>query len=93
MIDLSGPVQPHHVYGKYGCDSPYLLVESVLYAMKSVDATPDFILLPGDHSAHYFTKWTETVDAIKNATFTITKYFPSTPVFPMLGTYNFREVT
>jgi endopolyphosphatase len=77
--------EKHHIYGKYGCDSPYPLLESVLQAMQSEEGTPDFILVLGDTSAHYMDTWKDVVNAINNATETMASYFPGVPVLPILG--------
>uniref|UniRef100_A0A8D0A4R1 Sphingomyelin phosphodiesterase acid like 3B n=1 Tax=Sander lucioperca TaxID=283035 RepID=A0A8D0A4R1_SANLU len=39
-------------FGDYACDSPWLLINSSVYAMKNILPDPDFILWTGDDTPH-----------------------------------------
>uniref|UniRef100_A0A2K5Q8J9 Sphingomyelin phosphodiesterase acid like 3B n=1 Tax=Cebus imitator TaxID=2715852 RepID=A0A2K5Q8J9_CEBIM len=48
----SQPVPNAGPWGDYLCDSPWVLINSSIYAMKEIDPEPDFILWTGDDTPH-----------------------------------------
>ncbi|VTJ55006.1 Hypothetical predicted protein [Marmota monax] len=48
----SQPVPNAGLWGDYLCDSPWVLINSSIYAMKEIEPEPDFILWTGDDTPH-----------------------------------------
>ncbi|XP_012006276.3 acid sphingomyelinase-like phosphodiesterase 3b isoform X2 [Ovis aries] len=48
----SQPVPNAGPWGHYLCDSPWILINSSIYAMKEIEPEPDFILWTGDDTPH-----------------------------------------
>uniref|UniRef100_A0A3Q2H9K1 Sphingomyelin phosphodiesterase acid like 3B n=1 Tax=Equus caballus TaxID=9796 RepID=A0A3Q2H9K1_HORSE len=48
----SQPVPSAGPWGDYLCDSPWVLINSSIYAMKEIEPEPDFILWTGDDTPH-----------------------------------------
>uniref|UniRef100_A0A8D1M7F6 Sphingomyelin phosphodiesterase acid like 3B n=1 Tax=Sus scrofa TaxID=9823 RepID=A0A8D1M7F6_PIG len=48
----SRPVLNAGPWGDYLCDSPWILINSSIYAMKEIEPKPDFILWTGDDTPH-----------------------------------------
>ncbi|XP_040085738.1 acid sphingomyelinase-like phosphodiesterase 3b isoform X2 [Oryx dammah] len=48
----SQPVPNAGPWGNYLCDSPWILINSSIYAMKEIEPEPDFILWTGDDTPH-----------------------------------------
>uniref|UniRef100_A0A8C6E598 Sphingomyelin phosphodiesterase acid like 3B n=1 Tax=Moschus moschiferus TaxID=68415 RepID=A0A8C6E598_MOSMO len=48
----SQPVPNAGPWGDYLCDSPWILINSSIYAMKEIEPEPDFILWTGDDTPH-----------------------------------------
>uniref|UniRef100_A0A8I3NHK5 Sphingomyelin phosphodiesterase acid like 3B n=1 Tax=Canis lupus familiaris TaxID=9615 RepID=A0A8I3NHK5_CANLF len=48
----SQPVPNAGPWGDYLCDSPWVLINSSIYAMKEIEPEPDFILWTGDDTPH-----------------------------------------
>uniref|UniRef100_A0A8C8X1B9 Sphingomyelin phosphodiesterase acid like 3B n=1 Tax=Panthera leo TaxID=9689 RepID=A0A8C8X1B9_PANLE len=48
----SQPVPNAGPWGDYLCDSPWVLINSSIYAMKEIEPKPDFILWTGDDTPH-----------------------------------------
>uniref|UniRef100_A0A8C9BL25 Sphingomyelin phosphodiesterase acid like 3B n=1 Tax=Phocoena sinus TaxID=42100 RepID=A0A8C9BL25_PHOSS len=48
----SQPVPSAGPWGNYLCDSPWILINSSIYAMKEIEPEPDFILWTGDDTPH-----------------------------------------
>lgn len=85
--------------GRYGKDTDYPLMISVLEDMKSRIPNPDFIIITGDFMEHDFNEdfvhYTSIRDedslhrfiekTMRFITFTIVKYFPETLIFPTVG--------
>eukprot|EP00735_Rhodelphis_limneticus_P014162 TRINITY_DN8162_c0_g1::TRINITY_DN8162_c0_g1_i1::g.7194::m.7194 TRINITY_DN8162_c0_g1::TRINITY_DN8162_c0_g1_i1::g.7194 ORF type:complete len:491 (+),score=41.90,sp/Q55GC7/SGMD_DICDI/32.68/8e-49,Metallophos/PF00149.23/1.6e-07 TRINITY_DN8162_c0_g1_i1:36-1475(+) len=78
---------PYLEYGKVGCDTPPILMESTMKAMQSLNARPHFILLTGDLAAHKLSSWgpdyilqavSQTLSYFRNA-------FPDAVLIPTIG--------
>eukprot|EP00762_Andalucia_godoyi_P001963 ANDGO_05985.mRNA.1 Sphingomyelinase phosphodiesterase D len=80
-----GPSVPYAPYGRFGCDSPLFLLAEALAQAKLVLPNPSFILLTGDFGAHGLPNASITLQAIRMTAALIVSYFPTTPVFPVLG--------
>lgn len=79
-------------FGNYSCDAPLSLLSSAVDAMVKFKANPDFILWTGDDTAHVSDDYFSTdlvVDIVEKLTDLITKSFPKTPVFPVLGNHDY----
>lgn len=77
-------------FGRPGCDSPHLLVETAIREMARVDGEQDrpsdFVLLMGDSAAHGLSfNSTLKLSAIETVAELLRESFPNTPVFPALG--------
>jgi len=77
------------MFGRYGCDSPYSLVSSLIQAILEVESNPDFVILNGDFSAHMVFD----PNIIYNASMTVTKMlldaYPHTQILPTVGNDDF----
>ena len=78
------------VYGDYNCDSPALLVSTLLdYLNASLTPRPDFILYTGDDPAHDV--WSQTrasnLAAIRWVTSELQRFFPDVPIFSAVGNH------
>ncbi|MEO6694153.1 MAG: hypothetical protein ABIY50_09905, partial [Ignavibacteria bacterium] len=86
-------------YSSYGSDCNYFLLKSALSEMSARIPFPEFIIITGDFMSHNFNEKFEKYSGIKNTdslnlfiektikftTSMISKYFPSTTVFPTVG--------
>ncbi|XP_048579257.1 sphingomyelinase phosphodiesterase D isoform X2 [Nematostella vectensis] len=87
-------------YGRVGCDSPEILIDSLVKGMRSVydEKGADFMIITGDMSSHktdasYLPKGKTServLHNIKLASAKIHNAFPKIPVFPMLGNNDFE---
>ncbi|XP_066573829.1 acid sphingomyelinase-like phosphodiesterase 3b isoform X2 [Amia ocellicauda] len=89
----SRPVQNAGRFGDYICDSPWLLINSSIYAMRDILPDPDFIVWTGDDTPHVPNEQLgeEAVLAIvANLTNIIQQVFPGTKVFSALGNHDYH---
>ncbi|XP_056300643.1 acid sphingomyelinase-like phosphodiesterase 3b [Pseudoliparis swirei] len=80
-------------FGAYACDSPWLLINSSVYAMKDILPDPDFIIWTGDDTPHVpNTDLGEeaVLHIIGNLTHIINQVFPNTKVYPALGNHDYH---
>ncbi|KAM4701966.1 acid sphingomyelinase-like phosphodiesterase 3b [Discoglossus pictus] len=80
-------------WGHYLCDSPYVLINSSINAMKSILPDPDFILWTGDDTPHVPNeKLSEEIvlGIVEWLTNVIRNAFPTTKVYSALGNHDFH---
>lgn len=77
------------LYGRHGCDSPYVLFKAALEKMKAVNPRPNIVMVPGDLVTHTIPRLDGRFDpfyyeqlkiVIANYTATMASYFPDTPI-------------
>jgi len=77
------------LYGDYNCDVPLVSVESMLSFIADMDPSIDYVLWSGDNPPHDM--WEESQSTQLNASHDVTelimRYFPNTPVYPVLGNH------
>ncbi|PFX18637.1 Acid sphingomyelinase-like phosphodiesterase 3b [Stylophora pistillata] len=86
---------PSHAgkWGNYLCDSPWRLINSSVYAMKSIEPNPDFIIWTGDDMPHVPNSQLSTeevIETVKNLTDLLSAAFPNTTVYPALGNHDYH---
>ncbi|XP_025046375.1 acid sphingomyelinase-like phosphodiesterase 3b isoform X2 [Pelodiscus sinensis] len=89
----SQPVSNAGRWGNYLCDSPWILINSSIYAMKEILPDPDFILWTGDDTPHVPNKRLGedvVLEIIANLTALIKQVFPDTAVYPAIGNHDFH---
>ncbi|KAL8220248.1 UNVERIFIED_CONTAM: Acid sphingomyelinase-like phosphodiesterase 3b [Gekko kuhli] len=89
----SQPVAGAGAWGDYLCDAPLILINSSIYAMKSILPNPDFILWTGDDTPHVPNeKLSEeaVLGIIKQLTDLVKRVFPDTQVYPAMGNHDFH---
>jgi sphingomyelin phosphodiesterase acid-like 3 len=77
--------------GDYRCDSPKVLVKSILQAMKRLEPYPDFIVWTGDNGAHVYnpTPSLSEIVATQSMVFKeLDSLFPNIPVIASLGNHD-----
>ncbi|XP_033958865.1 acid sphingomyelinase-like phosphodiesterase 3b [Pseudochaenichthys georgianus] len=77
-------------FGDYACDSPWLLINSSVYAMKDILPDPDFIVWTGDDTPHADLGEEVVLPIISNLTHIISQVFPNTKVYSALGNHDFH---
>lgn len=80
-------------FGDYVCDSPWLLINSTLTAMKDIFPNPDFIVWTGDDTPHVPNEQLgeeAVLGIINNLTYIIKLLFPNTKVYSALGNHDFH---
>ncbi|XP_059195752.1 acid sphingomyelinase-like phosphodiesterase 3b [Centropristis striata] len=80
-------------FGDYACDSPWLLINSSVYAMKEILPDPDFIVWTGDDTPHVPNEdlgEEKVVNIISNLTHIINQVFPNTKVYSALGNHDYH---
>ncbi|KAM9309978.1 acid sphingomyelinase-like phosphodiesterase 3b [Pholidichthys leucotaenia] len=80
-------------FGDYTCDSPWHLINSTVYAMKSILPDPDFIVWTGDDTPHVPNEdlgEQAVLHIISNLTHIINKLFPYTKVYSALGNHDYH---
>ena len=91
----SEPAEFESFYGRYGCDSPAVLVRNALETIRDFSKTvkPDFIIVTGDNAAHDLgTKnGEEVLKAITISAEILRETFPDTYIFPCLGNNDLPE--
>ncbi|XP_049903001.1 acid sphingomyelinase-like phosphodiesterase 3b [Epinephelus moara] len=96
LVCASSGKQPAVNAGKYGdyvCDSPWLLINSSVYAMKSILPDPDFIVWTGDDTPHVPNEdlgEEAVLHIISNLTHIINQVFPETKVYSALGNHDYH---
>ncbi|XP_066495159.1 acid sphingomyelinase-like phosphodiesterase 3b isoform X2 [Tiliqua scincoides] len=89
----SQPVANPGAWGDYLCDSPWILINSSIYAMKEILPDPDFILWTGDDTPHVSDeKLSEqlVLEIIARLTNLIKHVFPGTQVYAAMGNHDFH---
>lgn len=89
----SRPVPGAGPWGDYLCDSPWVLVNSSVWAMREIEPEPDFILWTGDDTPHVADErlGEEAVLAIvERLTKLIREVFPETKVYAAMGNHDFH---
>ncbi|CAM5168384.1 unnamed protein product [Eretmochelys imbricata] len=89
----SQPVSDAGTWGNYMCDSPWILINSSIYAMKEILPDPDFILWTGDDTPHVPNEKLgeeAVLEIIANLTALIKRAFPGTKVYPAMGNHDFH---
>ncbi|XP_037640761.1 acid sphingomyelinase-like phosphodiesterase 3b [Sebastes umbrosus] len=80
-------------FGAYACDSPWLLINSSVYAMKDILPDPDFIVWTGDDTPHVPNEdlgEEAVLNIISNLTHIINQVFPNTKVYSALGNHDYH---
>lgn len=80
-------------WGDYLCDSPWKLINSSVFAMKDIEANPDFIIWTGDDMPHVPNSelsTNEVIETIKNLTELLATVFPNKTVYPALGNHDYH---
>ncbi|KAL7394551.1 hypothetical protein ABVT39_027788 [Epinephelus coioides] len=96
LVCASSGKQPAVNAGKYGdyvCDSPWLLINSSVYAMKDILPDPDFIVWTGDDTPHVPNEdlgEEAVLHIISNLTHIINQVFPETKVYSALGNHDYH---
>ncbi|XP_063055153.1 acid sphingomyelinase-like phosphodiesterase 3b [Engraulis encrasicolus] len=89
----SRPAQGAGRFGDYLCDSPWDLINSSMFAMKSILPDPDFILWTGDDTPHVPDAdlgEEKVVSIMANLTDLINIVFPNTKVYPAIGNHDYH---
>lgn len=89
----SQPVLNAGPWGDYLCDSPWVLVNSSIYAMKEIEPKPDFILWTGDDTPHVPNERlgeAAVLAIVERLTSLIREVFPDTKVYAALGNHDFH---
>ncbi|KAM3933426.1 acid sphingomyelinase-like phosphodiesterase 3b [Leptodactylus fuscus] len=87
------PVTNAGKWGNYLCDSPVSLINSSIYAMKSILPNPDFILWTGDDTPHVPNEKLgedAVLDIVAQLTTLILQVFPNTKVYSAFGNHDFH---
>uniref|UniRef100_A0A7N8X3G8 Sphingomyelin phosphodiesterase acid like 3B n=1 Tax=Mastacembelus armatus TaxID=205130 RepID=A0A7N8X3G8_9TELE len=80
-------------FGDYVCDSPWLLINSSVYAMREILPNPDFIVWTGDDTPHVPNEdlgEEAVLHIISNLTQIIKQVFPNTKVYSALGNHDYH---
>ncbi|XP_028340418.1 acid sphingomyelinase-like phosphodiesterase 3b isoform X1 [Physeter macrocephalus] len=89
----SQPVPNAGPWGNYLCDSPWILINSSIYAMKEIEPEPDFILWTGDDTPHVPNEnlgEVAVLQIVERLTELIREAFPDTKVYAALGNHDFH---
>uniref|UniRef100_A0A452S901 Sphingomyelin phosphodiesterase acid like 3B n=1 Tax=Ursus americanus TaxID=9643 RepID=A0A452S901_URSAM len=89
----SQPVPNAGPWGDYLCDSPWVLINSSIYAMKEIEPEPDFILWTGDDTPHVPDESlgeAAVLGIVERLTRLIRGVFPDTKVYAALGNHDFH---
>lgn len=87
LVSNAGP------WGDYLCDSPWVLINSSIYAMKEIEPEPDFILWTGDDTPHVPNERlgeSAVLKIVEHLTELIREVFPDTKVYAALGNHDFH---
>ncbi|XP_023410059.2 acid sphingomyelinase-like phosphodiesterase 3b isoform X1 [Loxodonta africana] len=80
-------------WGNYLCDSPWVLINSSIHAMKQILPEPDFILWTGDDTPHVPNEKLgeeAVLKIVERLTNLIREVFPDTKVYAALGNHDFH---
>uniref|UniRef100_A0A8C3WKI7 Acid sphingomyelinase-like phosphodiesterase n=1 Tax=Catagonus wagneri TaxID=51154 RepID=A0A8C3WKI7_9CETA len=89
----SRPVLNAGPWGDYLCDSPWILINSSIYAMKEIEPKPDFILWTGDDTPHVPDEKlgeAAVLQIVERLSKLIREVFPDTKVYAALGNHDFH---
>lgn len=80
------------IYGK--CNIPYSFAEAALKHISETHKNLDFILWTGDNVPHalWATSKDFNINNIRKSTELVKKYFPNTPIYPVLGNHEVHPV-
>eukprot|EP01095_Lingulamoeba_sp_RSL-Kostka_P012291 TRINITY_DN483_c3_g1_i1.p1 TRINITY_DN483_c3_g1~~TRINITY_DN483_c3_g1_i1.p1 ORF type:complete len:447 (-),score=88.84 TRINITY_DN483_c3_g1_i1:675-2015(-) len=81
----------NYPFGKYNCDTPFILLNNTLQQMKDINPNPTMIVLNGDYVGHAMPSKNVSWEVIQVASNTINTYFPNTLVIPALGNNDFTS--
>lgn len=87
------PVQDAGKWGNYLCDSPWILINSSVYAMKEILPNPDFIIWTGDDTPHVPNESLgedAVLQIVRNLTRLLLEVFPGVQVYPAIGNHDFH---
>ncbi|KAK2490388.1 hypothetical protein MC885_011020 [Smutsia gigantea] len=87
------PVPGAGPWGDYLCDSPWVLVNSSVYAMREIEPEPDFILWTGDDTPHVADERlgeAAVLAIVERLTKLIREVFPETKVYAAMGNHDFH---
>ncbi|KAL9647468.1 hypothetical protein ABK040_006829 [Willaertia magna] len=75
------------MYGRYGCDAPFTLVNSTFNQLKqlTLNNQPDFVIMAGDYNAHHLPNASYSINNIKFVSRLFKNTFPNTMVLPCIG--------
>jgi len=85
------PYKKAHPLGDYNCDTPLLLINKTLeWIRDNLSQEIDFIIYTGDSVGHHdfsqsFTKNVNTINLLFQV---FHYYFPTTPIFPVMGNHD-----
>lgn len=74
------------------CDTPYILAESAIRAMKDIEAHPDFIIWTGDSAPHLEDKLASedwVIGTLTNITSLIRFHFSTTKLYSVFGNHDY----
>ncbi|XP_070260600.1 acid sphingomyelinase-like phosphodiesterase 3b isoform X1 [Myotis yumanensis] len=89
----SRPVYNSGPWGDYLCDSPWVLINSSIHAMKEIEPEPDFIFWTGDDTPHVPNERlgeAAVLKIVERLTNLIREVFPDTKVYAALGNHDFH---
>jgi len=75
-------------YGHPHCNPPKELLISALRAARQFDSSVDFLIWMGDATSHQFGQNDSTLLVNFHLAKQLRKYFPQTPIFPVLGNHD-----
>jgi len=75
----------NHVFGTFGCDTPYSTMQSMFHHMNSLEQNPDWILILGDISAHCAYSMQHVLNNMEGFFSLLRDFYPTTPVYVTLG--------
>ncbi|XP_069479164.1 acid sphingomyelinase-like phosphodiesterase 3b [Ambystoma mexicanum] len=87
------PVTGAGKWGNYLCDSPWILINSSVHAMKEILHDPDFILWTGDDTPHVPNEnlgEEKVLHIVEKITNLLKEVFPGTKVYPAIGNHDFH---
>eukprot|EP01132_Coremiostelium_polycephalum_P007564 gene7564-9299_t len=79
-----GPDPSSGLFGRYGCDTNYLLFNSTMEELIKRAPNPDFIIYTGDSAGHTLPQgdWLESMSTFAK---TVAIYYPNTTFIPTVG--------
>jgi hypothetical protein len=79
-----------YIFGQYGCDSPSILISSVLRQAQKVSPHPDYIFISGDFSPHFADPQPpELLELFQTVFSMVQTIFPKVPIYATVGNHDF----